>query len=266
MRPFMPWLPALIALLLFTGLPAHAAGMRVVPLRLDMTAKGGSATLELTNLTRDNMGVQIEAKRWQQLDGADVYTDTKDLLFAPPIIAIPAGKTRTIRFRLRRAADTEQELAYRVYVQQLAAPPDQAQESSAVAGGVEVRLKLGLPLFVAAIKARAPGLQAGAAVLDDGHSALRLGNDGGTHLKIMQLEVLNASGTPVAETSLSSTQTNYLLAGAESLWPLHRPGANEPVTLPPGQYSLRIKTDYYSARGSSGFAADGTLTRMLDIP
>ena len=254
-------------LVLIAGLlPAlsHAAGMRVVPLKLDMTAKGGTATLEVTNLTTDNMGVQVEAKAWAQQAGADVYTDTQDLLFAPPIIAIPAGKTRTVRFRLRRAAAMDRELSYRVYVQQLAAAPDQDPKGAAMAGGVEVRLRLGIPLFVAAIKPAPPVIEASATAEDRG--AIRLANPGAMHLKLMQVQVLDAGGKAVAETNLADTQTNYLLPGAASRWPLRAPGRSEPVTLAPGSYSLRIQSDYYSPRGQNGFSAEGIATRSLTVP
>lgn len=262
----MPDFLRAIALLCAIALPpsAYAAGMRVVPLKLDMTAKGSAATLELTNLTSDNMGVQVEAKAWSQADGADAYTETQDSLFAPPIIAIPAGKTKTVRFRLRRGPSPDRELSYRVYVQQLAAAPDSTAGQAAMAGGVEVRLRLGIPLFVAAIKPQPPGFEASAMRLPDA-SALRLKNPGGAHLKIMQVELVDASGTVVAETNLSETQTNYLLPGSESIWPLHVPKGNEPVTLAAGRYSLRVKTDFYSPRGVAGFSSEGFATRSLDI-
>ena len=244
---------------------AGAAGLRVVPLKLEMTARGGAATLELTNLTPDNMGVQMEAKAWAQVNGGDVYTDTQDLLFAPPIIAIPAGKTKTVRFRLRRGASPDRELSYRVYVQQLAAAPDSAPGSNAMAGGVEVRLRLGIPLFVAAIKPVPPGIEASALRLADGRSALRLKNPGGVHLKLAQVEVVSSEGVVVAETNLSDTQTNYLLPGSESTWPLHLPRVNDGATLTSGRYSLRIKSDFYSPRGVAGFSAEGFATRSIDI-
>ncbi len=245
--------------------PAAAAGLRVVPLKLQMTAKAGAATLELTNLTSDNMGVQIEAKAWSQAAGADVYADTQDLLFAPPIIAIPAGKTKTVRFRLRRGAAVDREQSYRVYVQQLAATPDNASDPNALAGGVSVRLRLGLPLFVAAITPQQPGLEATSLKLPDGRSALRLKNPGGVHLKIAQVEVVDAQGQVVAETRLTDTQTNYLLPAAESTWPLHRPKAEGGMTLLPGRYSLRVQTDFYTQRGAAGFSREGFATRSIDV-
>ena len=244
---------------------ASAAGLRVVPLKLEMTAKGGAATLELTNLTSDNIGVQVEAKAWAQAEGADVYTDTKDLLFAPPIIAIPAGKTKTVRFRLRRGPSLGQELSYRIYVQQLAAAPDSNVGNTTMAGGVEVRLRLGIPLFVAAIKPQLPGFEARAIRLPDGMSALRLKNPGGQHLKVAQVEVVDSAGTVVAETTLTDTQTNYLLPGSESTWPLHLPKRSDAVSLPAGRYSLRVKTDFYSPRGVAGFSGEGFATRTLEV-
>ncbi len=244
---------------------ALAAGLRVVPLKLEMTARGGAATLELTNLTRDNIGVQIESKAWAQANGADVYTVTQDLLFAPPIVAIPAGKTKTVRFRLRRGPSTDHELSYRIYVQQLAAAPDSASDRNALAGGVEVRLRLGIPLFVAAIKPQPPGVEAVALRLAGGGSALRLKNPGKIHLKIAQVEVVDRSGTVVAETNLTDTQTNYLLPGSESRWPLHVPQRNEAVALAAGRYTLRFKTDFYSPRGIAGFSSEGFATRTLDV-
>lgn len=262
----MRFLPRSFTLIcaLMLAVPASAAGLRVVPLKLEMTARGGAATLELTNLTRDNMGLQIEAKAWAQEQGADVYTDTKDLLFAPPIIAIPAGKTKTVRFRLRRGPSPDHELAYRIYVQQLAAAPDNGTDQSALAGGVEVRLRLGIPLFVAAIKPQLPGLEA-SAIHTPGNTALRLKNPGRAHLKIMQVEVVNGSGAVVAETNLTNTQTNYLLPGSESTWPLHVPQGSNPATLAPGRYTLRVKTNFYSPRAVAGFSSEGFATRTLDV-
>lgn len=249
---------------LMLAVPATAAGLRVVPLKLEMTARGGTATLELTNLTRDNMGLQVEAKAWAQAEGADVYTDTQDLLFAPPIIAIPAGKTKTVRFRLRRGPSPDHELAYRIYAQQLAAAPDNSTDESTLAGGVEVRLRLGIPLFVAAIKPQPPGLEA-SAIHTPGNTALRLKNPGRTHLKIMQAEVVDGSGAVVAETNRTDTQTNYLLPGSESTWPLHLPQRSDPATLAPGRYTLRVKTDFYSPRAVTGFSSEGIATRTLDV-
>ena len=243
---------------------AAAAGLRVVPLKLEMTAKLGSATLQLTNLTPDQIAVQLDAKAWTQVNGADEYGDTKDLLFAPPIVAIGAGKTKTVRFRLRRGAALDRELAYRIYVQQLATAPGSGSDGSSLAGGVEVRLRLGLPLFVGAVQPAAPALEAAAITQPGGQTALRLSNPGAMHLKITQLQVLDASGKLLATSELADSQTNYLLAGSRTLWPLHAPQDAAPVTLPPGRYQLKFASDYYAPRGSpllkSGFASDGLIT------
>ena len=261
----------LLAALLATAWapPTTAAGLRVVPLKLEMTAKLGSATLQLTNLTAQQIAVQLDAKAWTQVNGADQYSDTKDLLFAPPIVAIAAGKTKTVRFRLRRGAALDRELAYRIYVQQLAAAPGSGSDGSSLAGGVEVRLRLGLPLFVGAVQPVVPALQVAAEHQPDGRSALRLANPGAMHLKITQAQVLDASGKLLATAELADSQTNYLLAGSSTLWPLHAPQGAAPVTLPPGRYQLKFASDYYAPRGSpllkSGFASDGLITLSLDV-
>jgi fimbrial chaperone protein len=250
---------------LAAALPAWSAGMRVVPLRVDMTAKGGSASLEVTNLSPAPMGVQVEAKAWAQQAGADVYTPTTDLFFAPPIISIPAGKTKTIRFRLRRGAAAEQELAYRIYVEQLAAAPDAPRSEGVVASGVDVRLRMGIPLFVAAVKPQPPVLTL-AAGTEVGNSVLKLANTGGTHLKVLRMEVRDAGGAVVAESGMATTQTNYLLPGNASVWPLRVPQQATPLRLSPGRYTVRLQTDFYSAKGQGGFGADGLLTQTVDLP
>jgi len=251
------------------GLPVAAAGLRVVPLKLEMTARLGSASLQLTNLTSEQIAVQLDAKSWTQVNGADEYADTKDLLFAPPIVAIGAGKTKTVRFRLRRGAALDRELAYRIYVQQLAATPSSGSDGSSLAGGVEVRLRLGLPLFVGAVQPVVPALQATAQRGPDGRSALHLANPGAMHLKITQAQVLDARGKLVATAELSDSQTNYLLAGSSTRWPLHLPQGAAPVTLAPGRYQLKFASDYYAPRGSAllktGFASDGLITLSLDV-
>ena len=256
-----------VGLTLCSGVVA-AAGMRVLPLRLDINPKTRLATLELTNLASLDMGVQMDAKAWHQEAGADIYTDTQDLFFAPPIFAIPAGKTRTVRFRLKRGADLSRELAYRVYAQQIAVPPGMGDPgAAAMAGGVEVKLRFGIPLFVAAIEAKPPVLEA-RLVKDASGFSLRLRNSGGTHLKVFSAQVLSQSDDTVfAETQKSATDTNYLLPDNGSDWPLHQPGKAEAVALAAGTYRVRIKTDYYANpnRRDEAFGADGSLTTNLTL-
>lgn len=239
---------------------AQAAGMRIVPLRLDINPKTRLASLELTNISKQDIAVQMDAMAWQQQDGRDAYSETKDLFFAPPIFAIPAGKTKTVRFRLKRGADLNKELSYRVYAQQIAVPPGMGSAVAAMVGGVDVKLRFGIPLFVTAIQPTPPALQAAFARTEAGALALNLSNSGGTHLKIFKAEVLALDGESVlAETGQSNTETNYLLAGNQSLWPLQVPGKPQAAALPPGSYRLRFKTDYYALKRNEAFAADGSL-------
>ena len=243
----------LSAVLLLAGsLAAQASGLRVTPLRLDLSARQTTTQVELANLGPAGVPVQISAFAWTQENGSDVYTPTKDIFFAPPIVSVPANGKSLVRFRLRGAAPKTGERAYRVYFQEVAAPQAQAQT------GMSFRLRFGVPVFVSASK---PGGAKLGVEWSRESDALRLvlTNTGSAHLKIEGLELYSGDidreklgAEPVARTTHSSAGANYLLPGSRHDWaiPLAAAQALE-------QHVLLIRTDDYSGRVAQGATPRG---------
>ena len=61
---------------------------------------------------------------WSQVEGKDVYTATREVLANPPIFTVPAGGSQLVRIGLRRAPNTQRELTYRIFMQELPPPLD----------------------------------------------------------------------------------------------------------------------------------------------
>ena len=61
---------------------------------------------------------------------------------SPPIATIAPDKEQIIRVGLRRAPDKERELSYRLFLQEVPAPPKPGFQ------GLQVALRVGLPVFV----------------------------------------------------------------------------------------------------------------------
>jgi fimbrial chaperone protein len=243
----------LAAALTLLPLAAGASGLRLSPLRLDVSAASPSAQVELTNLGTAPVAVQVKAFRWSQAEGRDAYEPTKDIFFAPPIVTVQPQATTMVRFRLRAGAPPQAEGAYRVYFQELAPPADEP------ASGMAFRLRFGVPLFLAAQKPMPAALKVGQSVAADAIS-LELANTGHTHLKIEGIE-LYARGAdrerpaaPLAAATHSVAGTNYLLPGTRHAWR---------VSLPPGQdpsqLQLLLRTDDYSGKASPGMSNRGWL-------
>jgi P pilus assembly chaperone PapD len=248
-----------------------ANGIKILPLRLDTTARGKTAQLVIGNTSDVDIGVQLNVQAWVQKsqDGllTDVLTPTKDILFAPPVLAIPAGKTRIVRFKYRRPSDNEVEKTYRVFIQQLAGPPsDEDEESGAVSSGVDIKLRIGIPFFVAPVKRANP---APAIVAYEGEKKMiTLTNQGTMHLKIERVELLGAESEAVlAEGYHAGSSMNYLLSGSSSQWIFKKPVTKDILsTLKAGNYRLRIYTDYYSGRKKGNVTANSNGVFLLDFP
>ncbi len=103
-----------------------------------------SAALTVRNDDREVL-VQAEVMLWEQVDGEDRLTPTRDLLVSPAVFTLPPNGSQLVRVALRNPpADTTRELSYRLILQEVPQPanPDFT--------GLQVTLRLSVPVFVAA--------------------------------------------------------------------------------------------------------------------
>jgi fimbrial chaperone protein len=154
--------------------------------------------------------VQVEVSGWAQSDNQDIYGATQDLLVTPPIFTIPPGGSQVIRVGLRRAQDPANELSYRVFMQELPPPAGPGFQ------GLQMALRIGVPVFVAASARPRSDVTWRAAASGDGVK-LVLVNGGSVHLKIVDIALTAAGGKSAATVAHTPI---YVLPGQRHEWML----------------------------------------------
>jgi fimbrial chaperone protein len=206
-----------LVLCLGAGQTATAASLALVPVRLALSASHPIGAITVRNDGTDATVVQIEAASWSQVDGLDVYTASAEILATPPIFTVPPGGSQLVRVGLRRAADANHELTYRVFLQEV--PPPATAEFR----GLHVALRFGVPVFVAAAKAQVKGAVAPVAALQwharaataSGQITLIATNAGAAHVQVTHF-TLAPSGDPAGAVSDGSPE--YVLPGQHKEW------------------------------------------------
>lgn len=200
---------------LFLGLTlssqSGAADLQVQPLGVQLSANRPVAAMILSNDDKNPIVVQVKAYIWQQKEGHDVYTPTKDLLVTPPVITVPAGDQQLLRVALLQGNfPAQQERAYRLYIQQVPTQLSKAKDEE----GIFVVLRLGLPVFVQPLVPPKLELQWQLKTLKNGKQVLLAKNLGNIHEKITQIELQKGSSKTTIETF------TYLLPGQSQSWPI----------------------------------------------
>lgn len=204
---------ALALALCLAPVAAGAGSFQVNPIRLEI-AKASSAAITLRNDGDESIVVQSSVVGWSQDNGQDLYAPTSEALVTPPIMTVPPGGEQIVRVGLRRAADPQRELTYRVYLQEVPPPPKPGFT------GLQVALRVGLPVFVAPLAAPIRRLEWSARILPDGAIALSAQNTGNSHVQVTDFELrLPGASEPLAHESLLA----YVLAGQRRQWNLSAP-------------------------------------------
>ena len=210
-RRSAPWI--LLALSLATT-EVPAGSFQVNPIRVDMTKGATTAAITVRNDGEEPIVVQSSVVKWTQDNGQEVYAPTSEALVTPPIMTVPPGGEQIVRVGLRRGPDPQRELAYRLYLQEVPPPPKPGFT------GLQVALRVGLPVFVAP---GAPGirrLEWSAQIGQDGAIRLAAQNTGNAHVQITDFELrLPGAGEPIAHESTLA----YVLAGQRRQWTLPAP-------------------------------------------
>ena len=205
---------------------AGAGSFQVTPIRLEFSGQQRTAALTVRNDSAEPLVVQIELMDWTQRDGQDVYSETGDLLATPPIVTVPAGRDQVFRVGLRRAPDPTRELSYRVFLREIVPPP--AKDFT----GLQVSLRVGVPVFVKPLAAAKPELRWLARVAPDGRLSVTANNTGNMHVQVVDFRV-NVPGT---EAAIANTdQMSYVLADQTREWQLELKNA-----LPAGTTRLSL--------------------------
>jgi len=201
---------------------ALAQGFGVTPLRVDLDAGARSAILTIINDGDEPGAYRVQLSHWtQDAAGNDAYADSSELIYFPQQLRIPQKDRRIVRIGLR-AAPPEAEVAYRIFVEELAKPRSPGEAGKGAVSGIGVTLRFGVPVFVRPAQVRLAGAVAG---LEVGKATVRaeVRNSGNAHFRIRQIQVsgLDAAGTSTFEQAVDGW---YLLAGAARTYALALPG------------------------------------------
>jgi fimbrial chaperone protein len=186
-----------LAIILAQVPAVHAGSFAVNPVRVTLSANQAVAAVTVRNVGSDATVVQLETSSWTQRDGKDLLETTSEVLATPPILTIPPGGSRIIRVGLRRPADAQRELTYRLFLREIPPPEPIAQ-------GLRVSLLVSMPIFVVPPRLPVSEIHWRATRTSDGQIRVRATNTGKAHVQLGQLDIaLAAGGAPVATRAMS---------------------------------------------------------------
>jgi fimbrial chaperone protein len=183
------------------GSPASAQSFGITPTLLEIAPGKRGAVLNILNTTAMPIDIQARPYDWQQVDGHDKLTDSTTLLVSPSIMTIPPGGAQLLRV-LVPAGGRISEGNWRVML-------DQLPQASPMPG-MQVRLRMSIPVFAYAGKADAPSLRSS---LVGGR--LEVVNLGQRYLRVGSLAVRAGDGR---ETPLPLGDTPYFLPNTRRSW------------------------------------------------
>ncbi len=196
------------AALMLSPTPAHAGSFSVSPVRIDLSSRAATGALTLRNRQDAEVVVEAQAMLWEQADGEDRLTPTRDVLVSPVVFTLPPNGSQLVRVALQHAADAQRELSYRLILTEV--PP----EAKPVAG-LNVSLRISLPIFVEPAVAAKPTLEWTAKRGSDGALAVTAHDLGGAHAR-----VLNFTVAPLAtpDKVIEQRVAAYILPGQSRTW------------------------------------------------
>jgi fimbrial chaperone protein len=214
---------AAILLLLCIDPLSRAQALSVSPVNLVLLSGDRSAILTLTNKGENETTVQIRIFAWNQQDDKDQLTETAAIMAGPPMATIAPGGNQIIRLLLRQPAQGR-EATYRILVDQI--PP-----AVKTGGGLQMVLRLSIPVFVQPPTAASSHLQF--RLERQGEKLFLVGINDGLRHDLIRGIVLSAGDA--REWKIAPGASPYILSGVTRRWPVEVQGA-----LPlPGE-SLRL--------------------------
>lgn len=190
-------------LLALATAPAHSGGFGVSPIRLDFDAAVKTGAITVSNDDTVRLSFQMKLFEWSQdKKGKDQYRESDDLIFFPQLMTLKPKDKRIIRVGTKGPPGGT-ERTYRLFIEEL---PDSGAERPKGAQ-IAVKLRFGVPLFVAPIKPQLAGAIEDAK-LAKGEIRLQVRNSGNQHFRF---EAITAHAGGAA---LGQAEGWYLLAGA----------------------------------------------------
>lgn len=218
---------ALVAAFLFLlafGMGGAHASVDISPIRLDLSETHTRDILHFGNQGDSEKSYEIEVMRWtQSAEGKDEYEPTDDLVAVPPVFTLEPGQEQVIRVGMLADADPDAEIAYRVFITELAPP----QPDTPAASGVSMRLRLGVPVFVAPSGGSTANIEWTGIERHGETVHLSLRNTGNVHVKITEVR----HKAPEMQEESAKPEMLYLLPGKAGRVSVDLPDGNAVGTV-----------------------------------
>jgi fimbrial chaperone protein len=190
----------------------QAGTFSVSPLRVDLSSVLQTGALTIRNQQDAEVAVEAQVMLWEQVDGQDRLTPTRDVLVSPVVFTLGPNGSQLVRVALQRPADTQRELSYRLILTEV--PPQATPEFS----GLSVALRLSLPIFVAPTTHAEPKLEWTATRVGADRLEITVHNTGGAHARVLSLTA-EPVGHPDA--AIAERAAPYVLPGQAWTWNLN---------------------------------------------
>jgi fimbrial chaperone protein len=179
------WFIVAMVLAFLGTLPATAVAgsFQVNPIRVELGKGATNAAIKVRNDGDEAVVIQASVLAWTQSNGQDAYAPTTEALVTPPVMTVAPGAEQVVRVGLRRGPDPQRELAYRVFLQEVPPPPKPGFS------GLQVALRVGLPVFVAPVAPATRKLEWSARIALDGAILLMASNAGNAHVQVTDVEL-----------------------------------------------------------------------------
>ncbi len=150
----------------------HAGSFAVSPTRIELSDARSRTVVQVDNPTSDPITIQLRPMVWSQSEGKDQLRPTREILATPQIITIKPGGSQLVRIGAMRKSDPQVELTYRLLLEEI--PPPAPADFK----GLQVILKVSLPIFLKPVIASKEKLDATLAAGESEQLSLSLSNTG----------------------------------------------------------------------------------------
>ena len=188
---------------------AFADGLRVTPVRLEVTAPQAATVLTLKNEGRQSITVQSRIFSWRQSKGRERLERTSTVVASPPMVRIAPGAEQTVRIVRTSKSRIRGEEAYRLYIDEV---PDRARVGSGV---VNIVTRLRIPVFFSHPGSRRDAVR-WSIRQRGGRSVLIAQNTGDTYLRVQDMTLQKGGITVYRHKGL----LGYVLGRGTMEWPV----------------------------------------------
>jgi len=186
---------------------AQAGSFVVTPVRVELSGSVRSAVLTVANSEDALLTLQLRTVEWTQAEGRDVFADSTELLATPAVFTLGPRGLQVFRVALRKPKSPQIEAAYRLFVEEVPA-------AGAGVPGVQVALRMSIPVFVAPALVSSPGMTWDARVSAN-RLVLSAFNEGNTSARLLGVNVSTRDAKAVESLPLT-----YVLARQRWSWAL----------------------------------------------